>query len=198
MVEHVGPDGVGNDVVGEVAQGNGYLPCLAIAENGKGEANTGLLVLLEPPLTFSFVAKEAFFYQLYHAAEHNAWVWIVAAMAVLTAVCNVAIFVRFLTTFTAKPEDQPNLGHTPEPGFWGACIWWPAAFLVFWQFVGGIFTPWFGSFVHAFETHALYFEHLPTVIHAVTHPGIPLAMSGVAIAIGITLGLSSWLRTRQP
>jgi multicomponent K+:H+ antiporter subunit A len=149
------------------------------------------------PLTLSFVAKEAFFYQLYHAAEHDSWVWIIAGMAVLTAMCNVAIFVRFLTTFAAQAEPAEALGHEAEQGFWGACIWWPAAFIVAWQFIGGVLTPWFGGFVHHVETHALYFDHLPDVIHAFSHPGVPLAMSGVAIALGVLVGLSPLMRGTQ-
>jgi NADH:ubiquinone oxidoreductase subunit 5 (subunit L)/multisubunit Na+/H+ antiporter MnhA subunit/multisubunit Na+/H+ antiporter MnhB subunit len=149
------------------------------------------------PFTLSFVAKEAFFYQLYHAAEHDAWVWIIAAMAVLMAVFNVAIFMRFLTTFAAEPDADAVQGKAPERGFWGACLWWPAAFLLIFQFTGGLFTAWFGSVVHAVETHPLYFEHLPSVWHAVSHPGVPLAMSGVAIVLGVLLGLSPMLRGVQ-
>ncbi|MFG0257139.1 MAG: hydrogen gas-evolving membrane-bound hydrogenase subunit E [Phycisphaerales bacterium JB043] len=149
------------------------------------------------PLTLSFVAKEAFFYQLYHAAKHDPWVWIIAGMGVLTAVCNVAIFVRFLTTFLAEPDEVSVASRTHEAGFWGACVWWPGAFLVAWQYVGGVLTPWFGGLVRPVETHALYFGSLPDLVHAVTHPGVPLAMSGVAFALGAAVGLSPLLRSTQ-
>jgi len=146
------------------------------------------------PLTLSFVAKEAFFYQVTHAAKAAPSVWIVGVMGVLTAACNVAIFVRFLTTFLAKPDEQTERNAGGEGGFWGACVWWPAAFLVLWQFVGGIAPSVFERLVLPVETHALYFEHLPSLWYALGHPGPALAMSGVAIALGVVVGLSPLLR----
>jgi multicomponent K+:H+ antiporter subunit A len=150
------------------------------------------------PLTLSFVAKEAFFYQIVHAAKEVPAIWAIGAMGVLTAACNIAIFVRFLTTFLAKTDSahahEEHDHHEHERGFWGACIWWPAAFLVLWQFVGGIAPGLFGSMIAPVETHALYFEHLPSVWHALSHPGLPLAMTGIAIALGVAVGLSPLLR----
>jgi len=150
------------------------------------------------PLTLSFVAKEAFFSQIVHAAHEQPAIWVVGAMGVLTAACNVAIFVRFLTTFLSpSPRSGPRGaegGHAREGGFWGACIWWPAAFLVLWQFVGGLAPGALGAWLAPVETHALYFERLPSLLHAVTHPGVALGMSGAAIALGVAVGLSGALR----
>ncbi len=50
------------------------------------------------PLTVSFGAKELFLYQVYHAAERSSWIWAVMAATLAMAACNVAIFVRLVTT----------------------------------------------------------------------------------------------------
>ncbi len=146
------------------------------------------------PFTLSFVAKEAFFYQAVHAAQTSAWVWAVGVAGILTAALNVAIFVRILTTFAGRGERIEN-AHAPERGFWGVWLWLPAALLAGLQVVGGVAPGWFGDALSPVETHALYWEHLPSVIYAVTHPSLPLAMSGLAIALGAAIGLSPlWRR----
>jgi len=178
------------------------------------------------PLTLSFTAKEAFLYQIVHAAKSDPVIWIVAGMAVLTALFNVAIFTRIVTTFASRPDpekshrlahgahaqadnpiahyegreraEDPHADdhlHEHETGFWHACLWWPAAFLVLWQFALGIAPGVFEAWLRPFESHALYFEHLPNVVHPFLHPGLPLLLSGVAIAGGLLLGLSPFLRT---
>ncbi len=151
------------------------------------------------PLTLSFIAKETFLYQIYDAAKEHAAYWIIGGMAVLAAACNVAIFVRFLTTFIRTPDhahaESHHDDHAHEHGFWASCIWWPAAFIVAFQFIGGVATPWFGGVLLPLETHTGHFaQGLPSVIHAFTHPGVPLAMSLGAIALGVAVGLSPLFR----
>jgi len=148
------------------------------------------------PLTLSFIAKEAFLYQTTHAAKESAWIWAVAIAAVLTAAFNVAIFVRILTTFLARAAVETE--HAPERALWGAALWVPAALLVSLQLVGGLATGVLGEVLRPVETHALYFERLPSLLDAITHPSLPLAMSGAAIALGGAIGLSPlWRRARE-
>jgi multicomponent Na+:H+ antiporter subunit A len=156
------------------------------------------------PGTLSFDAKEAFLYQIYHAAEQRPLLWIVGVGAVIMAMANVAIFVRLLTTFVGlkgsmaedlPPEDDGHHHHEHEHGFWGSCIWWPAAFLLFFQVIGGLFAGWFGDLVAGIETHVLYWDHLPWPWEI--HLSPPLGLSVVAIILGGGLGLSAMLRTFQ-
>ncbi len=153
----------------------------------------GAYAMAGGPFTLSFTAKEAFFYQAYHAAHEASWVWAIAVMGVLTAACNVAIFVRLLTTFCAGGPGLAN-AKEPEKGFWGACVWWPAAAIVVWQFVGGIAPGWFGGILANVETHALYWDHLPGFLYALGHPSAPLAMTAIAVALGVVVGVSSLWR----
>ncbi|MEX0745499.1 MAG: hydrogen gas-evolving membrane-bound hydrogenase subunit E [Phycisphaeraceae bacterium] len=63
-------------------------------------AGWGLAAL---PGAISFQAKELFLYAIYHATTIHPVFWVVMAMAVATAVCNVAIFVRLATTLLGLP-----------------------------------------------------------------------------------------------
>ena len=134
------------------------------------------------PLTLSFTAKEAFLYQVYHAAQGSPIVWAIGGMAILTAVFNVAIFWRILTTFIARAVGRNARGARARTraGFWGATIWWPAALLVALQFFGGIATSQFGAIVQPIETHLGYWSELSkgSFFYAVSHPGsTPFLMS---------------------
>ena len=146
------------------------------------------------PFTLSFVAKEAFLSQITHGAAERPWLWAVGAMAVLTAVCNVAIFVRFLTTFLAPPEPADDAPHAHDSPLWASLAWLPAAFLLAWQVIGGVAPGLFEAVVRPVETHALYWDHLPGFVHAVTHPTAALGMSALAIGGGVALGLSPLMK----
>ncbi len=145
------------------------------------------------PFTLSFTAKEAFLYQVFHAIEWNEWMWIVAGMTVLTAMFNVAIFIRFLTTFLARPDEDPYRINSEEhhaKDNWAIWLWAPAAILLTGQLVGGIAPAVFERLITPIETHRLYWDSLPTVFEAFAHPSVPLGMSAVAILLGIMLGVS--------
>lgn len=150
------------------------------------------------PFTLSFPAKEAFLYQIVHGAEIRPVLWLVGAIAVFMAMCNVAVFIRMATTFfapgdahAANDHHDDHHHHAHEHGFWGACIWWPAAALVIWQFVGGFAPGLFESIVRPVETDTgNYWTSLPSVLEAVTHPTAALGLSALAIALGIGLGLA--------
>ncbi len=70
------------------------------------------------PLTLSFTAKEAFLYQIVAAAEQAPLLWIVAGMAVATALFNVAIFTRIVITFASRPagaeRSESRPAHAPH------------------------------------------------------------------------------------
>ncbi|MEM7625383.1 MAG: hydrogen gas-evolving membrane-bound hydrogenase subunit E [Planctomycetota bacterium] len=156
------------------------------------------------PGTISFTAKELFLYAIYHAAYDRPWLWIVMAMTIATAACNVAIFVRLLTTLMGwrfglqgddgKGDDHAHHDHHPhEHGFWGALIWLPAVPLVALQYVGGLVTPLWNAAFMPFEKFALYFDHVPA-LWEVSFTTPPLYLSLLAIALGVLLGLSGLLR----
>ncbi|MEM6458427.1 MAG: hydrogen gas-evolving membrane-bound hydrogenase subunit E [Planctomycetota bacterium] len=161
------------------------------------------------PGTVSFAAKELFLYGVIHAAKGEPVLWLVLAMTVATAACNVAIFVRLLTTLMGwrfgmgGPDAKPQAAgahddhHHHEGGLWGAMIWLPAVPLVAMQYVGGLATPLWNAVFLPFERYAFYegfHGKVPSLIHAVTHPGLPLLASLLAIGLGVALGLSKRLR----
>ena len=167
------------------------------------------------PGTISFTAKELFLYALVHAAEGGGgrpWIWIILLMTVLTAVCNVAIFVRLLTTLmgwrfglgsggSAKPQaahdaghhDEDSGGHHHEGGVWGAMLWLPAVPLVALQYLGGLVTPAWNALFLPFERFAFY-DGFYGAVPWVPKLGVPLYASLIAIAGGVAFGLSRFLR----
>ncbi len=187
----------GRTVLGELKGLIKKHPVLAWTSLAAAYAMAGL------PFTLSFTAKEAFLYQIVHGAQQHAVLWFVGAAAVFMALCNVAIFVRMARTFFAPAEahdahaDEHH--HAPERGFWGACIWWPAAALVMWQFVGGIAPGLFEGIIGVVETDTgNYWATLPGFFYAMTHPSMALGMSAVAIGLGVFLGFSPiWSGARK-
>lgn len=160
------------------------------------------------PGTISFSAKELFLYAIVHAADEHPWLWLVMAMTIVTAACNVAIFVRLLTTLMGwrfglkgddgKDDDHAHHDHHPhEHGLGGALIWLPAVPLVAFQYLGGFATPLWNAVFLPFEKYAFYKSfhgEVPSLLDAVLHPSLPLLFSGIAIVLGVLLGLSKLLR----
>ena len=159
------------------------------------------------PGTISFAAKELFLYAIYHAAYDRPWLWIIMAMTIATAVCNVAIFVRLLTTLMGwkfglqsdhghEDDHAHDDHHAHEHGFWGALIWLPAVPLVAMQYLGGLATPLWNLVFGPFEKYAMYdgFHGVPSLLHTLLHPTIPLLCSILAMGLGVLLGLSRLLR----
>ncbi|MEM8835530.1 MAG: hydrogen gas-evolving membrane-bound hydrogenase subunit E [Planctomycetota bacterium] len=158
----------------------------------------GAFALAGMPGSLSFSMKEAFFYLLKNAWKEHAWVMVIGAMGVATAACNVTIFVRFVRYVfggAAEPayEHAHDDEHAHESGFWSACLWWPAALLVSFQIMGGVAPPAFEFLFGAVETNRGQWAHLAdgSLLHAITHPGIPLLMTGIAIGAGFFLGLAT-------
>lgn len=160
------------------------------------------------PLSISFQAKELFLYAIYHASETiGVWWLLVMGMAIVTAMCNVAIFVRLTTTLLGLPggmteadgdgqEDHPH--HDHEHGFWPAFLWLPALLLVSFQFIGGIFTPAWNAAFGPLEnvTHENYIGHKFHGMPALwdIEFGTPLICSLIAIGGGFVLGFSRLFR----
>ncbi|MEM8738757.1 MAG: hydrogen gas-evolving membrane-bound hydrogenase subunit E [Planctomycetota bacterium] len=155
------------------------------------------------PGTISFQAKELFLYALVHAAGAAPWVWVILGMTVLTAACNVAIFVRLLTTLMgwrfglrADPVAEDPHGHDDhghEHGFWAQLIWLPAVPLVAFQYLGGLVTPLWNAVFLPFEKYINYFDAVPA-LWQVSFTTAPLYLSLMAIGLGIFLGISRLLR----
>ena len=150
------------------------------------------------PLTLSFTAKESFLYQIYHATEGHPWFWAVGVMTVLTAMCNVAIFVRITRTLLGTPAEEGHGAHDDhhehEHGLWSWGAWWPAAFIVAWQFAGAVPGVYEAVFAGVETNKGYWAEGLPSLLYVLTHPTPPLLMSGIAIALGLGLGFSGMLR----
>jgi len=157
------------------------------------------------PGTLSFVAKEFFFYQVWHGLEitRSPWMGLLVVAAIATGMFNVAIFVRLAATLLARPGagDESPADHAPdheahahESGFWPAFLWIPGAVIVAVQFLGGLAPGVLESLLGPLEGNKQYFDHLPGFWNALAHPSWPLAMSGAAIVLGVILGLSPFWR----
>lgn len=196
---------LGHYISRDITQLNGAFrkqPCMVITMLLAGYA------LAAGPGTISFPAKEFFLYAIYHAHEAiGAWWMVLMAMAAITAICNVAIFVRLFTTLLGLPggmkpaaahgHDDHAHGHGEhehEHGFWAQLIWLPALALVSLQYVGGLAPGLWSNWFELLETNASYFKHVPSVVYAFTHPSIPLYVSLTAIAGGVAVGLSPIMR----
>ena len=103
------------------------------------------------------------------------------------------------------PRHDAGVAHVHAPGhhddadhhdtrFWSALLWVPAAVLIGLQLLGGVAPPVFDRLFGGAETHRLYFNDLPSLWYAVTHPGVPLLMSVVGYALGVALAFSDLLR----
>ncbi|WP_428389975.1 hydrogen gas-evolving membrane-bound hydrogenase subunit E [Mucisphaera sp.] len=158
------------------------------------------------PGTVSFQAKEAFLYAVYHATKISPWFWLLFAMTILTAICNVAIFVRLVTTLFnlpggmgayAKPDHDEHHHHEHEHSLWAALIWLPGLLLVIPQYIGGLFPGlWNAIFLPAerFTFYTTFAEGVPSLSYLLTHPGVPLYGSITAIVFGVILGFLPLLR----
>ena len=201
------------------ALGKADLSRLRGAIHAKGERLYAVLFLLALgalaalPGTFSFFAKEAFLYQIWHAIEEtHAWpLYVLGVAAVLTSVFNVAILVRFAQTFLSRPippgqtraelahDDEAHAHHDEHPHdsfFWTAMLWLPAALLIATQYFGGVAGPFASELFSPLESVKGYFakpEYF-SLIYVLTHPTVPLLASGIGIVLGVLLGLSPLLR----
>jgi len=171
------------------------------------------------PGSISFQAKELFLYGVLHSQESiGLWAWALMAATIVTAVCNVAIFIRLTTTLLGLPgsmgkaQDENDHAHDAhghgrghdehahETGLWAAMLWIPAAVLVSFQFIGGIITPLWNMVFAPVEQMASgnyighHYHGVPNLWQVITHPGLPLLMSVIAVAGGVALGYSKLLR----
>ena len=178
-----------------------------------GTMMAAALGLAAVPGTISFQAKELFLYGIYHATEVSPWLWLVMAMTVVTAICNVAICVRVWTTLLGlkggmTEADGHHHGHDHhhehhhEHGLLANLIWLPGAVIVSMQFLGGFFPGLFwGNLFGAFEqpaTSVNYFGDtgVPNLWYVLTHAfsSIPFWISMFCLAAGVFVGLSKLWR----
>ena len=174
------------------------------------------LGLAAVPGTISFQAKELFLYGIYHAASEQPLLWIVMAMTVVTAICNVAICVRVCTTLLGLPggmtqadappsdhHDDHHHDHPHEHGLLASMIWLPGLVIVSFQFLGGFFPGLFwGNIFGILEqpaTAANYFQYktggAPNLGYIITHLGsIPLWISVFCLVAGFFVGISKLFR----
>ena len=152
------------------------------------------------PGSISFNAKELFLYAGVHAAETHPGLWLLVVATLLTAACNVAIFIRLLLVFTGRdlfshldiPEEHAH-HHAHEHGLGAQLIWLPAVPLVALQFVGGLATPLWEVFALPFESNAGYFakKGIPWLP---SFTSLPLYLSVAAVVAGVVLALTPLLR----
>ena len=164
------------------------------------------------PGTLSFTAKEFFFHQIHHTYEHHptAAFKLLIAAGIATGMFNVAIFLRLVRTFVFQKDDTSthhgSHGHSAghgdhehETGIWPAFLWIPGLVIVSFQFVGGLAPSFFDHYLlHFIEPSRQLGQHLPSLIdvaHHLSHPQLPLIMSGIAIALGILLAFLPILKS---
>ena len=153
------------------------------------------------PGTVSFVAKELFLGAAHHAAASHPALFVVVAMAVLAAACNVAIVVRLVATVfgwrLGVRDDLPGQDVAHDKDRWGPVLWVPAAGLVLVQYIGGLLPPVWNSVFRRLEVNVndeAFTDGLPWLWEPFLHPGAPLAMSLAAIGLGVVLGCSQRMR----
>ncbi len=162
-----------------------------------------MVALAAVPGTFSFFAKEAFLYQIWHGFKETHSIWLIALLVatVFVSVCNVAILVRFARTFFARSEQEhaPDEHHDDahhDAAIWHHMLWMPAALLVALQYIGGLFGVFIAGWLMPLEATPFYPtaypEKLFSLWYVVTHPGVPLLASVVGIIIGVLLGWSDF------
>lgn len=162
------------------------------------------------PGTISFQAKELFLEAVIHAKHAiGGWWMLLMALTIITATCNVAIFVRLFTTLLGLPGGmKPKAGahhdhahhHEHEHGLMSHLIWLPGLLIVSLQYVGGLFPSLWNHVFGPLEANMNYmnnahFAHgLPSVAEVFAHPGLPLYLSAGAIVLGLLVGLSPIMR----
>jgi multicomponent K+:H+ antiporter subunit A len=158
-----------------------------------------MVALAALPGTFSFGAKEAFLYQIWHAykATDSIGPLLLMVGTVFVSFCNVAIAVRFAQTLLSREPAPEAHGHGHDSPFWTAMLWVPAAGLLAIQFAGGILGPVVASLLLNVEATPFYPSEptdLFSLWYVITHPSVPLLASVIGVAGGVLLGLSGLWR----
>ena len=150
------------------------------------------------PGTFSFFAKEAFLYQIWHAYHETHSPLLIALLVgtIFVSACNVAIAVRFARVLFDRdvaplPHDDDPHHHHVDAKLWTAMLWLPAALLIGLQYLGGFVGPLAAKWLLPVEATPFYLTAKQfSLWYLITHPGVPLIASGVGIMAGVLLGFS--------
>ena len=175
---------------------------------GTGTRAAALVLLLSGyalaggPGTVSFVAKELFFAATTRASDLHPLLAVVGVMAIVAAACNVAIFVRLVTTVMGHSSGVGNDSDAPvvsliQPDRWASMLWAPAAALIALQYLGGLVPSLWNRTFRGIEVNVhdeAFATGLPLAWEPFLHPGIPLLMTAIAITTGVLLGFSGWMR----
>jgi multicomponent K+:H+ antiporter subunit A len=175
---------------------------------GTGTRAAALVLLLSGyalasgPGTVSFVAKELFFAATTRASDLHPLLAVVGVMAIVAAACNVAIFVRLVTTVMGHSSGVGNDSDAPvvsliQPDRWASMLWAPAAALIALQYLGGLVPSLWNRTFRGIEVNVhdeAFATGLPLAWEPFLHPGIPLLMTAIAITAGVLLGFSGWMR----
>jgi NADH:ubiquinone oxidoreductase subunit 5 (subunit L)/multisubunit Na+/H+ antiporter MnhA subunit len=156
----------------------------------------GVIAMASGPLTLAFTAKEFFYYQFAHAAKAVPWLYALVPLLVVAAACHVAIALRVCVSMLSRPAADCELGHDAEAPhdstFWTAMLYVPSAVLIGGQFALGSIPHLADAVLLTFERSPNYFASFPLVWDI--HAGLPIVLSGVGIATGLALGVSSLAR----
>jgi multicomponent K+:H+ antiporter subunit A len=175
---------------------------------GAGTRAAALVLLLSGyalasgPGTVSFVAKELFFAATTRASDLHPLLAVVGVMAIVAAACNVAIFVRLVTTVMGHRSGVGNDSDAPvvsliQPDRWASMLWAPAAALIALQYLGGLIPSLWNRTFRGIEVNVhdeAFATGLPLAWEPFLHPGVPLLMTAIAITAGVLLGFSGWMR----
>jgi multicomponent K+:H+ antiporter subunit A len=175
---------------------------------GAGTRAAALVLLLSGyalasgPGTVSFVAKELFFAATTRASDLHPLLAVVGVMAIVAAACNVAIFVRLVTTVMGHRSGVGNDSDAPvvsliQPDRWASMLWAPAAALIALQYLGGLVPSLWNRTFRGIEVNVhdeAFATGLPLAWEPFLHPGVPLLMTAIAITAGVLLGFSGWMR----
>ncbi len=200
--------------IAHVAYSRDLRDLYGLFHQGRSERRLAILLLLAAyamaagPLTLGFMSKEFFLYGAYEAykASSHPMLIIVMAATVCQAALNVAIFIRFGLTLlgpeaaaAAQPPHDPDAEeeriayedyHAIQTGFWARMLWMPAAILIALQYLGGIAPDLFDPLFNRLERTRAGYDSLPGLLYAITHPGVPLALSGLGMGLGVAMAFA--------
>jgi multicomponent K+:H+ antiporter subunit A len=164
--------------------------------------------LASGPFTLAFAMKERLLDEVWTAYKMESPLFLAAVIAiVLAGALNVAIFLRLARTLLGRhtresidavqhgdrdPHDPDKIDTHDEKSPWRMMLWLPAALLLIFQIIGGVYPPAASFFLSAILAGGQV--ELPSVFAAVSHAGAPLFLSLTAVALGAAIAFLPVLR----